>query len=79
MTPSQREKLTAAFGKHLQCQATLTIEAGPLTAETPAQRDLRRESVQNDAAIASLESDPNVQAFKDAFGATVESDSVKRL
>ncbi|MFK8017221.1 MAG: DNA polymerase III subunit gamma/tau [Gammaproteobacteria bacterium] len=79
MTPAQRERLAAAFSTHLGVDATLSIEVEPLTGETPAQRDSRMESASNAAAIASIENDPNVQAFKEAFGATVESQSVKRL
>ena len=78
-TPSQREKLGAAFSELLGQAATLSIEVVAGEGETPAQRDLRQEAAQNSAAIASLEDDPNVQAFKEMFGATVQSGSVKRL
>lgn len=78
-TPSQREKLSAAFSELLGQTATLTIEVATGDGETPAQRDVRIEAAQNSAAIQSLEDDPNVQAFKEMFGATVESGSVKRL
>jgi DNA polymerase-3 subunit gamma/tau len=78
-TPSQREKLGAAFSELLGQAATLSIEVVAGEGETPAQRDLRQEAAQKSAAIASLEDDPNVQAFKEMFGATVQSGSVKRL
>ena len=79
LTPAQRERLAAAFSKHLGAEVSLSIEVEALDGETPSQRNQRNEAAQNDAAMASLENDPNVQAFKDTFGATVESQSVKRL
>jgi DNA polymerase-3 subunit gamma/tau len=79
MTKSQREKLAAGFRILFGDDVAMTIEVAAGDGETPAQRDQRLEAASNDAAIQSLESDPNVKAFKETFGAVVESQSVKRL
>ncbi len=65
--------LTAFFGEEL----TVDIVVGERDAETPVQRDERKVDEKLEAARASLESDPNVQALKSMFGAELNPDSIE--
>ena len=65
--------LTTLFGEEL----TVDIVVGHRDAETPIQRDERKIDEKLEAALASLESDPNVQALKSMFGAELNPDSIE--
>jgi DNA polymerase-3 subunit gamma/tau len=56
--------------------ATLEIEQGGAD-DTPARRDEQARGERIEAARASLERDPNVQALRERFGAVLQPDSVK--
>jgi DNA polymerase-3 subunit gamma/tau len=56
--------------------ATLEIEQGG-EGDTPARRDEKARDERLEAARASLERDPNVQALCERFGAVLQPDSVK--
>jgi DNA polymerase III subunit gamma/tau len=66
--------LSAHFGEELQVDISVT-EGAP--AETPMQEKARLEGQQLEAARESLESDPNVRALKDMFGAELNPDSIE--
>lgn len=72
---SLAKALTAYFGEALR----VDISLGHAQAETPVQEVARVEDEALQAARVSLESDPNVQALKEMFGATLNSDSVQIL
>lgn len=66
--------LSAHFGEALQVEIAVTENA---PAETPMQEKARLEGQQLEAARESLESDPNVRALKDMFGAQLNPDSIE--
>jgi DNA polymerase-3 subunit gamma/tau len=56
--------------------ATLEIEIGG-AGDTPAKRDEQARDERLEAARASLERDPAVQALRERFGAVLQPDSIK--
>lgn len=70
------EALSSHFGETLKVQIDV---AAIREAETPVQRESRLDDEKLAQARESLESDPNVQALKDMFGAELKPDSVKSL
>ncbi|HTT07879.1 MAG TPA: DNA polymerase III subunit gamma/tau [Gammaproteobacteria bacterium] len=63
------------YGKHLK----LVLSVQSLAAiETPAQQRDRREQEAQAAAAAAIESDPNVKALREKFGAVVENATPQR-
>jgi DNA polymerase-3 subunit gamma/tau len=69
------DALTARFGERLRVE----IAIGSTESETPMQKKVRLGDEQLEAARASLEADPNVQALRDMFGAELNPDSVEIL
>jgi DNA polymerase-3 subunit gamma/tau len=69
------DALTKWFGESLQVEISL----GKSEAETPMQKKVRLDDEKLDAARASLESDPNVRALRDMFGAELNPDTVEIL
>ena len=47
--------------------------------DTPIQEEARRADKEMEAARASLESDPNVKALQDMFGAQLNPDSIELI
>jgi DNA polymerase III subunit gamma/tau len=78
--PVLEDKLTQALSAHFGQPIKLEIEAVS-AAETALDTPARRQQVQAhdrlQAARASIESDPNIQAMRDMFGATVQPESIK--
>ena len=70
------EALSSHFGETLRAQ--IDVSAAP-AAETPVQRENRLDDEKLQKAKQALESDPNVRALKDMFGAELKPDSVKSL
>ena len=70
------EALSTHFGETLKAQ--IEVSAAP-EAETPVQRESRLDDEKLAQAKEALESDPNVKALKDMFGAELKPDSVKSL
>ncbi len=74
----QREaQLQEALGKYYGAPVRLAMEIGTSEAETPAQHQTRHQAEQVAAAVEAIEADPNVQGFRDTFGATVVEGSVR--
>ena len=74
----QREaQLQEALGKYYGAPVRLAMEIGTSEAETPAQHRARHQAEQVAAAVEAIEADPNVQGFRDTFGATVVEGSVR--
>ncbi|MEZ5446719.1 MAG: DNA polymerase III subunit gamma/tau [Gammaproteobacteria bacterium] len=63
------QAVQARHGAHLRLQLSLQEVQG---AESPAQARSRREVEREEAALAAIESDPNVTALRESFGAIVE-------
>jgi DNA polymerase-3 subunit gamma/tau len=70
------EALSAKFGEKLQVDIAVGDESG---GETPMQARARESDEKLEAARASLESDPNVKALRDMFGAEIKPGSVEPI
>ncbi|HWM28161.1 MAG TPA: DNA polymerase III subunit gamma/tau C-terminal domain-containing protein, partial [Woeseiaceae bacterium] len=74
------DALTDKFGKRLRVEISLATSAGDtVAAETPMQAEARRSDEKLEAARESLESDPNVKALRDMFGAELNPDSIELI
>jgi DNA polymerase-3 subunit gamma/tau len=77
LTKSRQKALSAAvsdrFGERLRVEITVA-ESAP---ETPMQEEARRIDEKMEAARVSLESDPNVKAMQDMFGAQLNPESIE--
>lgn len=67
------EALTRCFGD----KTKLTISVADHGSETPAMRDSREQNERQQEAEQSIANDANVKSFQEAFGATVQNDSVQ--
>ena len=75
-TRQLEDRIVHALRQLVGESATLEIERGG-AGDTPARRDERARDERLDAARASLERDPNVQALRERFGAVLQPDSIK--
>ncbi len=79
LTKSRQKALAEAvserFGETLRVEISIEESAS----ETPIQEKARRVDEKLEAARASLESDPNVKALQDMFGAQLNPDSIELL
>jgi DNA polymerase-3 subunit gamma/tau len=76
-TKNTEERLRASLEVHYGQPIELNIAVGELTSKTPAQQQAQRQADHQQAAIASISQDPNVQALCETFGAQLNQDSVK--
>jgi DNA polymerase-3 subunit gamma/tau len=76
-TASQEEKLTQALSQYFGEAVRLEFSIESANIDTPArqQKAASEERMQN--ARAAIETDPNVRAMRDIFGATVQPESVR--
>jgi DNA polymerase III subunit gamma/tau len=76
-TPAQEEKLTQAlsayYGEPVRLEITVDTDAG----NTPARQQKAAADDRLQNARSSIESDPNVRALRDMFGATVQPESIR--
>jgi DNA polymerase III subunit gamma/tau len=79
LTKSRQKALAEAVSERFG--ETLRVEIGieESAPETPIQEEARRVDEKIEAARASLESDPNVKAMQDMFGAQLNPDSIELL
>ena len=68
-----RQALEAYYRRHLQ----LTVRIGPPPVATPMQQKMRQRSEEQQAAVAAIDSDPNVRALREQFNARVNPDSIR--
>ena len=73
------EKLQAALQSYLGRPLALRLTVGETDAETPAQRNLREQQVEQAAAEDEFSRDPVVLAAQEAFDAEIVPDSVRRI
>jgi DNA polymerase-3 subunit gamma/tau len=66
--------LSAHFGRSLDLQIR---QEGELRGDTPARRQAREREARRRQAIHAIETDENVKALQDVFGATVNYDSIQ--
>ncbi|MBM4198606.1 MAG: hypothetical protein FJ198_02800, partial [Gammaproteobacteria bacterium] len=71
------DKLAQALSRHTGEPLRVEVEAAAAPVETPARAEQRAVDQQFDAARRSLEADPTVRGFKEKFGATLKSETVK--
>ncbi len=77
LTQSRRQALQRALSEYFGESLKVDITPGGAKRETPMQQQARLDDEALQAARASLEADPNVQGFKDLFGATLNTDSIR--
>jgi DNA polymerase-3 subunit gamma/tau len=81
LTKSRKQALGEALSRHFGESLSLDIALGKaeaeLAAETPAQKESRMADERLVAARKSLESDPNVLALKEMFGAEIRPESIE--
>jgi DNA polymerase-3 subunit gamma/tau len=79
LTRQRSEALGAALSAHFAEELAVDITVGDTAGQTPLQEQTRLEDERIEAARASLESDPNVQAMKSMFDAELKSDSIELI
>ena len=79
LTRPRKEALARALSERFGETLAIDISIGEAVDETPMQEETRLVDEQIEAAIASLESDPNVKALKDMFGAKLKPESVELI
>jgi DNA polymerase III subunit gamma/tau len=79
LTRQRSEALGAALSAHFAEELTVDISVGDTAGETPLQEQNRIEDERIEAARASLESDPNVQAMKSMFDAELKAESIELI
>jgi DNA polymerase-3 subunit gamma/tau len=78
--PQVEQRLAEALSKHFGRTLRLEIQVGEAPVDdTPARRQARAEDERQRAAQDAIESDPNVRALRDMFGATVQPGSIKPI
>ena len=79
LTRERKDKLAAALSECFAESLTVDISIGEAAEETPMQEESRIADERIEAAIASLESDPNVKALKNMFDAELKTDSIELI
>jgi len=75
--PALEDKLTQALSAHFGEAVKVDIEVSASQLDTPARRQQADAEEKLRAARASIESDPNIRAMREVFGATVQPESIK--
>ena len=83
LTKQRKDALASSVSQHLGERLSIDISITKVSVdkstETPVQEESRLADEEVAAARASLESDPNVQALKDMFGAELKADSIELI
>ncbi len=79
LTKSRQKALAAAVSERFGEPLRIEISVAESVAETPIQEEARRVDEKMEAARASLESDPNVKALQDMFGAQLNPESIELI
>ena len=78
LSETRRQQIEQALGRHFGRPFSLKIlQEGEFRGETPARRQAREREARKQQAVQSIETDENVKALQDAFGATVNYDSIR--
>ena len=77
LTRARQETLQKALSEHFGERLKIEITVGGCEKETPLQKKSREESEDLKARREGLETDPNVVAMKNMFGATLDPESVR--
>ncbi|HYW04302.1 MAG TPA: DNA polymerase III subunit gamma/tau [Gammaproteobacteria bacterium] len=77
-TPAAAERLQKSVQRFLgEPELRVRIEIGATSGHTPAQREADRRARRQQEAVEAVETDPNVKALRDRFGAELFTDSIK--
>ena len=79
LTRPRKEALANALSERFGEPLVVDIAIGAAADETPLQGETRRADEKIEAALATLESDPNVKSLKDMFGAELNADSIELI
>ena len=79
LTRPRKDALAQALSKHFGEKLLVEIQVAESPPETPHEQENRVADERIVAARESLESDPNVQALKNMFGAELKTDSIEPL
>ena len=79
LTRPRKEALANALSERFGEPLVVDIAIGAAADETPLQGETRRADEKIEAALATLESDPNVKSLKDMFGAELKADSIELI
>ncbi len=71
------DKLAQALSRQAGAALRVEIELAAAAPETPARAEQRAAEQEFDAARRSLEDDPTVRGFKEKFGATLKTETIK--
>ncbi|MDH5191407.1 MAG: DNA polymerase III subunit gamma/tau [Gammaproteobacteria bacterium] len=77
LNAEREKKLEKALQKFTGSRIRLKVEIESMQIETPAARQKRLQSEKHQAAVNKIESDSNVQALKDMFGADVQEELIE--
>ncbi|MBW3566572.1 MAG: DNA polymerase III subunit gamma/tau [Proteobacteria bacterium] len=72
-------RIETALTRFYREKLKLKVHVGELAAETPAQKESKRQAARQQAAEESVATDPNVKAMQEMFGASLEAESVRPL
>jgi len=72
-----KARLAEALSTHFGRPLTVDIRTGEVKSETPAAAAERTEADRQAAAREAIETDPNIAALRETFGAEVMSDSIR--
>ena len=79
LTRARKQALADSLSAHYNEALALDICIGEAAVETPVQEESRLADERIEAARVKLESDPNVQALKDMFGAELKPDTIELI
>jgi len=79
LTKSRQKALAAAVSERFGEALRVEINIAASSPETPMREEARRADEKMEAARASLESDPNVKALQDMFGAQLNTESIELI
>ena len=77
VNPTTQTRLAKALAKRFGDGLRIDIQVGAAGGDTPAAAAERVENERQAKARAAIESDPNIQALRDTFGAEVISESIR--
>ena len=77
LNSDREKKLEKSLREYLGNKIKLKVEVENIQLETPAAQQKRIQSEKHQAAVDTIESDSNIQALKDMFGADVQSELIE--
>ena len=75
--PGHVKQISSALEKYFGCALVVEIEPGTVQGETPGQRQVRLARERQEAAVATIEADPLLQALITRFDGELDRSSIK--